>query len=56
MPLEPDETQSEQVNSRISEALLQRLDACAAEEGRTRSQMIRRMIEEGVRARQGGRR
>jgi metal-responsive CopG/Arc/MetJ family transcriptional regulator len=49
MPL--DETQSELINARISVTLRQALDACAAAEGRSRSQMVRRMIEEGVEAR-----
>jgi metal-responsive CopG/Arc/MetJ family transcriptional regulator len=49
MPL--DENQSELINARISRSLRQALDACAAAEGRSRSQMVRRMIEEGVEAR-----
>lgn len=52
-----DEAQTELINARISPSLLKRLDECAADEGRSRSQMIRRMIEEGVTARtKGGKR
>jgi hypothetical protein len=51
MPL--DENQSELINARISRSLLLKLDACAAAESRSRSQMVRRMIEEGVGARAG---
>jgi predicted HicB family RNase H-like nuclease len=54
MPPEATETRSEQMNFRATPSLRRTLEAMAAEEDRSLSQMIQRLLDEAIAVRQEG--